>query len=291
MSRIHASVLAAFGLLLVPLAEGKDGPMPSSDPLIDQLVAAHNQARAREDLKPLKPDAKLMEAARLHALDMAEQEKLSHQGSDGSTPAERVKTQGYQYVSTGENVAEGQKSVSEVMETWMNSPGHRRNILGDFSEIGASRAKDAEGRFYWVVDFGRPVPQLDPERAARAVIGQINRERTQAGKPALKEAPQLSDAARAVARDMAQSGTLQRRNGGPSVIDMVRREGYPFGEIQQSMASGYATPEEFVKSLTDSKNRDSAVFGAHEHVGAGYGRAGDGTPYWVVLFASPAQRP
>jgi uncharacterized protein YkwD len=289
MPRIPASVVVVLALVLVPGARGEDGPARSSDGLIDELVAAHNQERAREDLGPLKPNSKLMEAARLHARDMAEHEKLSHEGSDGSTPAERVKRQGYHYVSTGENVAEGQESVADVMKSWMNSPGHRRNVLGDFNEIGASRAKDAEGRFYWVVDFGRAIPRLDPKKAVQAVIEQINQKRSEAGKPALKEVPALSEAAQAAAQGMARKDTIRGPGGGSTAFDMLRREGYASGEIRQSMASGYADPESFVKSLTGSKDRDDMVFGDHTDVGVGYARAEDGTPYWVVLLASPVQ--
>ena len=66
---------------------------------------------------------------------------------------------GYVYVRVGENIAEGQKTVDQAMDSWMNSPGHRANILADFSEMGAARTEDDDGNNYWCVDFGTPMPR------------------------------------------------------------------------------------------------------------------------------------
>jgi uncharacterized protein YkwD len=216
---------------------------------------------------------------------------MTHEGSDGSTPAQRVERQGYHYFATGENVALGQASVAEVMDSWMNSPHHRRNILGDFTEIGAALAEDADGRPYWAVDFGRPIPQLDPKTAASAAVEAINNARAKAEKPALHVAPALADAAGAAAKDLAENDTLRSRSGGSSAFEVVRREGYPYREIRQSSASGYPTAEAFVASLLDGHDRDSSLLGDHRDLGVGYARASDGTPCWVALFATPEKAP
>ena len=76
-----------------------------------------------------------------HARDIAKRQKLDHKGRDGSTVGDRVKRVGYHYVRVGENIAKGQRTVEQVMSTWMKSPGHRANILADFSEMGAARMK------------------------------------------------------------------------------------------------------------------------------------------------------
>ncbi len=294
MSRCFALALLILAACVASaVAEDPDDPPESPDvpPVIDRLIDAHNQIRSREDRKALKVGPQLMKAAQVHARDMAEHAKLSHEGSDGSTPAQRVERQGYHYVATGENVAEGQDTVAEVMDGWMNSPHHRRNILGDFTEIGAARTEDAEGHPYWAVEFGRPIPRLDPKEAAQAVVDQINKKRSDAGHPALTVAPKLTDAAQAAARDMAENDTLRRSDGGSLALEVVRREGYPYREIQQNTASGYSTPEKFVASLMASDDRDRSILGDHEHIGVGYARAGDGKPYWVVLLATPRQGP
>jgi uncharacterized protein YkwD len=65
-------------------------------------------------------------------------------------------SQGYEFRRAGENVAAGQTTVEELMRDWMHSPGHRRNILGKFTEMGASGATDRSGNPYWCVTFGEP---------------------------------------------------------------------------------------------------------------------------------------
>lgn len=282
MSRLS---MLALGVL-VGVSAGVEG---GEEPVMDRLVEAHNRIRARRDLPELKVNAKLEEAARVHARDMAEHEMLAHEGSDGSTPAQRVERQGYLYLLTGENVAEGQEDVTEVMDDWMKSPHHRRNILGDFKEIGAARAEDAEGRFYWVVEFGRAIPRLDPKEAAGEVVERINREREKAGKEALRVSAKLAEAAETAARDMAENDTLRRKDGGSVAFEEVRREGYAYREIRQNTASGQATAEKLVESLMESEKREESVLGGHEEIGVGYAQAKDGTPYWVVLLGTPRE--
>jgi uncharacterized protein YkwD len=128
------------------------------DPLLRQVWEAHNQERARMGLSPLHWNRLLMAAARSHVQDLAARRVLTHGGVDGSAPEQRVEAQGYHYGQMGENVAVGQRTVQEVMQTWMQSPPHRRNILGDFSDIGVAHALDAGSRPYWCVVFGRPAP-------------------------------------------------------------------------------------------------------------------------------------
>ena len=99
---------------------------------------------------------KLTEAAQGHAEDMAEHRKMTHDGTDGSTSADRIKARGYRYFRAGENVAAGRFSVERLMKGWMDSPVHKRNIVGGFSEIGVGCAVDEDGKRYWCVNFGLP---------------------------------------------------------------------------------------------------------------------------------------
>src|SRR5262249_25809617 len=94
--------------------------------------------------------------------DMARRRRMSHRGRDGSTPFRRMERSGYRYLRAGENVARGQTGVDEVMSGWMSSPGHRRNILGKFTEIGAGYATDAGGTPYWCVPCGPPMRREGP---------------------------------------------------------------------------------------------------------------------------------
>lgn len=130
--------------------------------VLTDLVDVHNQERAQAGLSPLKIAPKLTEAAQLHANDMAQREKLTHQGSNGTTPAQRVEQQGYFYRKIGENVASGPPTPPLVVQAWMQSPHHRRNILGNFTEIGAARVLSKNGTPYWCVVFGLPIATSRP---------------------------------------------------------------------------------------------------------------------------------
>jgi uncharacterized protein YkwD len=118
------------------------------------LVAAHNQVRAEHNLPLLAASGPLQAAAEVHARDMAHWHIMSHRGSDLSTPFRRMSAQGYTFRRAAENVAAGQGSVDSVMKGWMRSPGHRLNILGKYSEIGAACATASDGTPYWCVTFG-----------------------------------------------------------------------------------------------------------------------------------------
>jgi uncharacterized protein YkwD len=121
-----------------------------------RIVEEHNRIRTERKLKKLTVSRTLTAAAQAHAEDMAARRKMSHTGGDGSSSSERIKARGYRYFRAGENVAAGWFSADRVMKGWMDSPGHKRNILGSFSEIGVGCAVDEDGKRYWCVTFGLP---------------------------------------------------------------------------------------------------------------------------------------
>lgn len=101
---------------------------------------------------PLTHDARLTRAASLHSADMAKMRTMSHQGSDGSNPGQRIQRQGYGWWTWGENVAAGQSSVAAVMGSWLNSEGHCRNIMNPrFTQFGAGEVDR-----YWTQVFASP---------------------------------------------------------------------------------------------------------------------------------------
>lgn len=124
---------------------------PSSGPAAE-VVALVNQERAKAGCSALTVNPKLTAAALNHSQDMASHNNMSHTGSDGSDPGERITRAGYGWMTYGENVAYGYSSPEQVMEGWMNSPGHRENILNcSFKEIGVGLAQPNS---YWTQDFG-----------------------------------------------------------------------------------------------------------------------------------------
>ncbi len=120
-----------------------------------EVVNLVNAERAEAGCGALKIDDKLMAAAQAHSQDQADHRKMTHDGSDGSDVGERLDRAGYAWRAYGENVAWNQQTPAAVMDAWMNSPGHRANILNcSFTEIGVGVA-NSDGP-YWTQDFGTP---------------------------------------------------------------------------------------------------------------------------------------
>jgi uncharacterized protein YkwD len=119
---------------------------------VARVLALVNSERGKVGCSPLTLNAKLSKAAQDHSADMASHQNMSHTGSDGSDPGQRITAAGYSWSAYGENVAFGYSTPEEVMAGWMSSPGHKRNILDcGFKEIGVGLAQPGS---YWTQDFG-----------------------------------------------------------------------------------------------------------------------------------------
>lgn len=117
-----------------------------------QVAQLTNQVRAKYRLRPLRFNCRLYNAAQRHTIDMVNSNRISHRGSDGSSVGSRVKRSGYKFSAVAENVAQGQRTPSQVVNSWMNSPGHRRNILNpQYTDIGVGYANN-----YWTQVFAKP---------------------------------------------------------------------------------------------------------------------------------------
>nr|WP_309227111.1 CAP domain-containing protein [Micromonospora thermarum] len=120
-----------------------------------EVVNLANAERAKAGCGALSIDDKLMTAAQRHSQDQADHQNMSHTGSDGSDPGDRIDRVGYEWRTYGENVAWNQKTPAAVMDAWMNSPGHRANILNcAFTEIGVGIA--SSNGPYWTQVFAAP---------------------------------------------------------------------------------------------------------------------------------------
>ncbi|GAA2748628.1 sigma-70 family RNA polymerase sigma factor [Kitasatospora cinereorecta] len=121
-----------------------------------QVIDLVNAERTRNGCKPVKSNDKLQLAAQRHSDDMAARNFFDHTNPDGAGPQERIDATGYRWSSWGENIARGQQGASSVMTSWMNSPGHRANILNcSFTELGVGVHNGAGGP-WWTQDFGTP---------------------------------------------------------------------------------------------------------------------------------------
>ncbi|MGE7596620.1 CAP domain-containing protein [Lysinibacillus fusiformis] len=116
-----------------------------------EVVKLTNAERTKAGLSPLQTDDKLMAAAREKSQDMQSNNYFSHTSPTFGSPFDRMKALGIAYKSAGENIAQGQRSPQEVVQAWMDSPGHRANILnGKFTHIGVGYVKSGN---YWTQQF------------------------------------------------------------------------------------------------------------------------------------------
>jgi uncharacterized YkwD family protein len=120
-----------------------------ADQFASQVVALVNQERAKAGLKPLQADAALSAMARDKAVDMHNNHYFSHTSPTYGSPFNMMRKYGIPFRTAGENIAMGQRSPQEVMNQWMNSKGHRANILNpNFTKIGVAHYNG-----YWVQEF------------------------------------------------------------------------------------------------------------------------------------------
>lgn len=163
MSRIKKIVFAALAAAAFTGAAGAvhlDRPVQGSSSVsagiqsgsaASEVVRLTNSARSQNGYAALVEDGALSEAAAVRAREIAR--SFSHTRPSGASFSSALSESGVSYLRAGENIASGQKSASEVVNAWMNSPGHRANILNSsYSRIG-SASVNIDGTLYWVQLF------------------------------------------------------------------------------------------------------------------------------------------
>ena len=102
-----------------------------------EVIDLTNEQRKQNGLPALKADAQLSGVAQKKSVDMQQNGYFSHTSPTYGSPFDMMRDQGVSYKSAGENIAQGQQTPQEVVKAWMDSPGHRKNILSaDFTHIG-----------------------------------------------------------------------------------------------------------------------------------------------------------
>ncbi|MGW3669380.1 CAP domain-containing protein [Streptomyces sp. NPDC005141] len=120
-----------------------------------EVIALTNAERVSAGLPPLWADTRLTTAAQAHSADMVARDFYAHTSPEGGRPWDRAAAAGCTHRTIGENIACGQRSPAEVVQGWMNSPGHRANILKrDFAHIGIGLAGGGRAGTYWTQLFG-----------------------------------------------------------------------------------------------------------------------------------------
>ena len=136
-------------------------PAPVAGGVITEVIRLVNAERAEHGLAAVSEDPRLNEAAQFHARYMAQNDCMAHECPGGPTVPERMNDANYQWLRVSENIAAGMAAPDEVVTGWMNSPGHRANILDpEVTDVGvgylfvARDDGDEVWGHYWVLDFG-----------------------------------------------------------------------------------------------------------------------------------------
>ncbi|MGW6394159.1 CAP domain-containing protein [Streptomyces sp. NPDC055103] len=121
---------------------------------VRQVVALANAERERAGCGLLRTETRLRTAAQGHADDMAARDYYEHDSPEGRDAGDRMTGAGYAWSTWGENIHRGPKTPAQAMDDWMDSPGHRENILNcSFKDIGVGVTLTADGP-WWVQNFG-----------------------------------------------------------------------------------------------------------------------------------------
>ena len=140
---------------------GQKLTIPSQGTVSDyekEVARLVNVERAKRGLQKLTLNAKISKVARIKCQDMINKRYFSHTSPTYGSPFRMMESFGIRFSAAGENIAYGQKTPAEVMRGWMNSPGHRANILSStYSNIGVGLATSKTGVKYWTQMFTKPL--------------------------------------------------------------------------------------------------------------------------------------
>ena len=132
----------------------KPNTSSSESAMEEEVLRLVNEERTKRGLNALKRASDLDALARAHSADMINRHFFDHNNPDGQSPFDRMRAAGISYRAAAENIASGQRSAEAVMNAWMNSSGHRANILNaTYTEIGIGAVKSSGGTIYWTQEF------------------------------------------------------------------------------------------------------------------------------------------
>ncbi|MBL7253466.1 CAP domain-containing protein [Paractinoplanes lichenicola] len=133
-------------------------PGGGSSDTVSEVIRLVNVERKAAGCGNLTGESRLHRAAQKHSDRQAAQDSMSHQLPGEASMGDRVTAEGYRWGGVAENVAAGYGSPAAVMDGWMNSPGHKANILNcGYKNIGVGVAKSGKGTLYWTQNFASPL--------------------------------------------------------------------------------------------------------------------------------------
>ncbi len=261
-----STVLANFPVYVdtdPPATPEETATVEAEDPAAVEaaLLRSINEARERAHLAPVEAMPPLVEAARAHSRDMAENHYVAHNSQTGATPGRRLRDAGLLSGLSLENVARGY-SAREIHEGLMVSPGHRANVLNPrvtHVGIGVVRETGATAALLVTQDFIEVARAIDASAAREELLTTINRGRAARGAPALTVRPQLQAAAERAARALFEDAHRTQDQALGEATAALRSESLLFRRIQLVAAFGPRYQE--AVSMQPLFERDSTAVG------------------------------
>ncbi|KAK1947035.1 Uncharacterized protein P3T76_001045 [Phytophthora citrophthora] len=286
------------------------------------LLDAVNKERNARGLSSLCRSSKLQSSAQKHSNDMATNNFMSHTGSDGSSMSQRITAAGYDWTTIAENVAAGQKDVAAVMKSWMNSAGHKKNILSpNYKMFGCGYAYSSKSTYkhYWTQDFGAgsrescsgssqgpsttppatkaptvtaqtptvaPTPQSSTMQTQ--MLAAVNKQRKAAGLSELCANKKLQAAAQGHSNDMAKNDFMSHTgSNGSTMSKRVTDSGFAWNSIAENVAAGQTDVEAVMTAWMNSAGHRANILSSTVTMfGCAYAYNSDSTykHYWTQDF-------
>lgn len=270
---------------------------PRSAALAQASIEQVNQIRVRMGLARLEPDSRLSQIALAHSMDMARRNFYSHVNPDRLGPAERIEAAGYDALASAENIARGYRDAALVVDGWMDSPGHRANMLNpEFQVIGAGYFVDSTTRdgHFWTHLFAVPdrSSQRDNSNYAQEMLALLNQERAAAGYAPLVAPENLQQSiARHTARLAAHGPAGFSQDTSQSVREIAQDAGHAYRRIMAHFVCGRnaGTPEDAFDQLMAGGLSQDLLHRDYEHASVGYhyARSDEQRHYWFLLLTAP----
>lgn len=278
--------------------DDKGGPFKLTE-AEQKLLDLTNAERKKNKAPPLKASALLFRIARDHSANMAKQGKSGHV-LDGKDQYQRLKEAGYEYSTAGENIADGNVDLEDVVKGWMGSKAHRANLLNTrFTEIGLGLVKDDKGTTYYTQMFGLPMAggKQDPARPTadeQTVIDRMNEERKGEKLKALKINPKLTELARAHSENMAKQRKLDHVLDKKGLFERIKDAKFAVLGAGENIFYSPGKRQEVVESVVPSwmkspPHRGNILHKKLTEVGVGMAVDDRGWYYFTAVFALPAR--
>jgi len=263
-----------------------------------EVLNAVNDIRAKNGLEPLKWSNSLAAVARAHSDNMAKNKFFSHTDPSGQTASDRIKNAGISYRVMAENIAAGQTTANDVVNSWMQSDGHRNNILNpNLTHLGVGLAADntSEYKFYWTQCFigsASSNAKANTGTFEYEVFNLVNQERAKYGLPPVSWNEDLAVVAREHSKDMCDRGFFSHTNpSGKSPFDRIKRHGITYRIAAENIACGQDSPVSVMEAWMNSEgHRANILNGSLTELGVGVYINDSGYGYyWTQNFRTPIQ--